>query len=68
MVTYNRLQIGILSRVKFADFLVFRGQVCPQNFGKIVSAGRADFALRISEFDNFTEHKILCLKCMDDLS
>jgi hypothetical protein len=32
------------------------------------TTGRADFSLRISEFDNFIEQKISSLKCMDDLS
>jgi hypothetical protein len=37
-------------------------------FGEFVSTGRAGFVLKIFEFDNITEHKILLLKCVDDLS
>jgi hypothetical protein len=30
--------------------------------------GRVGFSLRISEIDKVTEHKILCLICVDDSS
>jgi hypothetical protein len=58
---------GILLRFGLL-ILVFQRTRLSSVFGEFVSARRVGFALRKFLNLTFTEQKILCLKCVDDLS
>jgi hypothetical protein len=59
-VTYNRLQIGILSRVKFADFWFSEDKFVLRFLVKLCRIGRLIFPSEISEFNNL-QNKNFCV-------